>query len=259
MMRWLLLALVFMAGTAFAGTAYVSPTGNDANDCQSWATACKTPQRGADSLKAPDGMTGSGTVDLADGTYTSGASVLYYRFVGFVGNCAEPWKVKVSRSGPGSVFVGEDHAVLIVKCMEIEAPSGVGIQSRQYTIVDYIDIRWGAALVKVSVGEMSKANCGGTQWLLVGGINYAQANGQSQLALGCAHWVNSGQSFTHFVNASASSVILFGGATFTGPGTVDLGGYKGVATNWGSLIETSGVTIPGASGWDSPAGGGQVR
>lgn len=244
---------------AFAGTAYVSPSGNDANNCQSWATACQTLQRGADSLKAADGMTGSGTVYIADGTYSAGAAVLYYRFVSFVGNCTDPYKVKISKSGAGSVFVGEDHAILIVKCMEIEAPNGVGIQSRQFTIVDYQDIRWGASVVKVSVGEMSKANCAGTQWILAGGVNYAQANGQSQLALGCTHWINDSQTFTHFVNASASSVILFGGATFTGPGVGNLNGYKGVATNWGSLIDTGGVTVPGLSGWDSPSGGGQIR
>lgn len=258
-MKTILSFLLLICFDAFAGTAYVSPTGNDANNCASAATACLTLQRGADSLKASDGMTGSGTVYIADGTYAAGASVLYYRFVGFVGNCVEPWKVKVSKSGAGSVFVGEDHAILIVKCMEIEAPNGVGIQSRQYTIVDYQDIRWGASIIKVSVGEMSKANCAGTQWILSGGVNYAQANGQSQLALGCTHWINSSQTFTHFVNAGASSVILFGGASFTGPGTGSMNGYKGVATNWGSLIDTGGVTIPGNSGWDTPAGSGQIR
>lgn len=266
-MRGFLIAMLFWACSVSAAcptsqvtnSRCVSPTGDDANDCLTLATACLTLQRAADSLKAADGLTGSGAVYLDDGVYTAGATVLYFRFVSFVGNCAEPWKTKVSAPYGAIAFNGEDHAIMIVKCMEISAQNGIGIRARQFTIADYENIRWGSAAIKVSATEISKANCAGTQWILHGGTNYALANGQSQIALGCTHWINDGQSFNSFVQADGSSVIIFGGASFTGPGVSTLGGYKGTAGNWGSLIDTGGVTVPGTSGWASPSGGGQIK
>src|SRR5262245_9810228 len=132
---------------ALAGpTLYVDPAGDDRNDCLTAAAPCATIQRAVDQITpAPGQITGMGTVMLARGTYSAGATITYHKVVTFIGDCDDPSRVVVRPQGGGAGFMAQDHAIAGINCVTIEAadPGTRGVKTRQFAIIDIQKVRFG--------------------------------------------------------------------------------------------------------------------
>ncbi len=93
-----------MAHTSNAATWHVSPTGNDANDGASWATAKQTIQAGVDAAASSD------TVLVNDGTYVLTEQI----------NAYAPIIIR-SVNGPGTTIVDGNGPVTSNRCFYLEA------------------------------------------------------------------------------------------------------------------------------------------
>lgn len=252
MKRSLLSAAVLLAlcEPVHAQTLYLSPSGSDGNDC-SISAPCYEGARCQRALP-PNG----GACKASPGAYywTEQLDVQHFRKIALEGDCAMPGNVQVTFAGNGVVV--QDHATMSIRCFLIAAPNGIAFLCRQIVICDAQYMAWGAAIIHMAGSQGAEINCGGNQWILGSAQVHADAN-RSELSLGCAYWIANGVSFIYFVRVGAGSMANFGGASFDG--STSVGGYKGVATTWGSYISTGGVTVPGNDGWYQPSGSGQIQ
>jgi hypothetical protein len=252
----LLLAFMSTPPPAHAqGTLYVAPSGDDANDCATTMTACRTLQRAI--KRVP--ITGVvAMIKMADGIYTGPADVAYYRFVVFEGNCSNPAAVTVRAPSGRAAFWAQDHAIVGVTCLTVEAsgPRATGIASRQYAIVDYHRVRFGSFPdgIHVSAQEGSRQNCLGGIEIIGDAATHANAGYQSFLSMSCNIVIPAPRKFVHFVVATFLSTINLGGARITGAGVAGTTG--GLFTN-SSVIVLGGTTLPDRS--VTTAAGGIVQ
>lgn len=222
-----LLALLLLSWPALAANTIVSASGNDANDCIS--APCRTIQRGAD-------VAGQiGNVSVAPGYYQAGANVIYYRMVNIIGNCSDPASVVVDTPGTNA-FIAQDHAILTVSCLTVMGTGGIGLFARQFAIMDYANVIFGAMSIHVSAAEMSKINC---QSATIQGnaVYHAAANGMSTVSLTCSMSFPTGPSFSAFVYAVRKSIVDGSGATING------------ATNGLQFINDASLTIQPTGGF----------
>jgi hypothetical protein len=238
--KWFIAILLTLALPAFATNTYVSPSGSDSNDCLSAGAPCLTLQHAADLATGGAGSySGGGTIYLANGTYSSGANVTYYKSVNFIGNSGDPTAVVVST--PGAVaFTAQDHAIVSMRDFTISGVNGIALSSRQFAIMDYQNMHFGSMSIHISANEMSKINCGGTVSIAGSAIYHLAVNGQSMIDAGCPTTIYPGVSFYSFAWAVGRSQINAGAATFSGTNS----GLKYV--NDSSLI-TGGNNFPGST------------
>jgi hypothetical protein len=198
-------------------------------------------QRAADVAGGGVGSTqGTGTVFIADGTYTSGASVTYYKLITFQGNCANPERIVVS-TPKATAFNAQDFAIVTVKCLTIDGPGGVALEGRQYAIIDYQQLRFGTMSVHVSAKEMSKANCGDSVSIIGSASYHLVAHGLSTIEAGCVTTIRPGVAFSAFAVAVARSLIQAGSAKFNGSS-------RGAQYINDSSLIIGGKNFPGTSG-----------
>lgn len=208
----LLALLLALAAPAQAANVFVSPSGSDANDCLSASAPCQTLQAAADRAGQ------YGNVMLADGTYTAGAYVHYFRMVRFTGNCATPGAVVISTPGT-MAFTAEDHAILTVQCVDIVGTDARAIFARQFAIVDAAYVRFGPMVTHVIANEMSKVNVA-SPTLLAGYTTYSlRANSQSQIIVGGTITLQPGVSFYAYAYAAYLSMIDASGLSVSGSAT----------------------------------------
>ena len=205
--------LVVLNSAAQADDLFVSPSGNDTNDCLSRISPCLTLQAAANKSVATMTSNAQGIL-LADGAYTMGADVSHFKHINFVGNCENPDAV-VIKNPDGSVFFTQDHATLILQCMRIDAPNGAAIIARQFSIVDYVNVIFGPAIQHVHATEMSKINCASAT-IDGNAIYHAKASGGSTISLTCPITINDGVSVSAFIYASEYSIVNFAGAVVSG-------------------------------------------
>lgn len=244
-MRTLLLSLALWCANALAVDAFVSPSGNDSNNCLSAATACLTLQRGADVAVGGDAAyttaTGPiGTLTVANGTYSAGINLVYFKVLTVTGNCADHSQVTISANN-AVMFQSQDGAILTVKCMTLTGTGSVGFASRQNAIIDHDKIRFtGVMAVYFAANEQSKINCL-TSVTIAGNATYAfSAGGQSAQSLNCAINLTGGvPAFSAFLYAVQQGLINMPSATISGSAT----GMPYI--NDSSLIVRGGVTVPG--------------
>ncbi len=242
----LLIALVILtAAPAAAGVLFVSPSGDDALSCTSPAQACRTLQRAVG--LAPFAQVT--TIYLAAGTYTEGANVYYYRFVNFIGNCDDPSAVRISVPGGQAAFWAQDHVIMAVSCMTVQSSGSgsAGIASRQYAIVDYYKVRFGAFAngFHVAAYESSRQNCQGEITIVGDAFGHANAHGQSFVSLACSMSLPSPRSFAYFVVSNQLSMINAVGAQITGDGVAGTAGGQYAVNN--STLVLQGTTLPGST------------
>lgn len=220
-------SLALLGAAANAVTTYVAPNGNDASDCLTALTPCQTLQAAANKA---GGNPDVATVIVADGTYTAGANIIHYRFIAFQGNCANLGAAVISTPNAVAFWV-QDHAILSLKCLTINAPGGIALASRQFSIGDYESIVFGAAHQHVSASEMSKINCVGNNRISGSAVQHLQANGQSTVSAACSMTIDAGVTLGYYAGAYNRSIIHAAGGTFNGRGTqagvqwVSDGGY----------------------------------
>ena len=206
------LVALLLASPAFAESTFVNPAGDDANDCLTAWTPCKT-------LQAAANKAGSvGHVSIADGTYYGGTHVLYHRMVNFTGNCLTPGAVVISSPG-AAAFTAQDHAILTAQCLDVVGDAGsIGFYSRQFAIIDAFHVRFGAMNVHVIANEKSKINL--QHETILGGASYhIMASGQSMVIEGGPVSIGSGVGFYAWAWTGLQSLIMAGGATISGSAT----------------------------------------
>jgi hypothetical protein len=217
-MRRLIASLLALslAWPALAGSFYVATTGNDANDCTT-ATAeepslpqrrqsapgarrppkpfaqaqapriprgpCATVQGAVD--KAP--RTESAGILIAPGTYPDPISISH-RPLGVslhgprgVSPCRESDAASVVLSSGVSAM---DFSNLNVGCLTLGG--AIGLSCRQFTICDYINVRFVATSVQISGVEFSVVSCGGTIWIRNGGSSVVSVM-QSRANMSCPY------------------------------------------------------------------------
>jgi len=139
------------------------------------------------------------------------------------GECLDRGAVTLSRSTAGPIIQVQDHPIVSVSCVTLSASPGTtgisGIATRQFAIVDYGRMRFGAMPqgTHVSAGEASKANCHSEIEIVGGAAVHASAGSLSSFSLGCnIAVVAPGLAFTSFVIATTKSVFDASSAVFTG-------------------------------------------
>jgi hypothetical protein len=204
--------LVVWSLPANAITTFVSPSGNDSNDCRDAATPCLTIQAAVN--KTGDSTRASSGIYIADGTYTAGADVSHFKHINFLGNCKNPGAVLITKTG-GYVFSAQDHATMTFNCLRIDATNGIAIYARQFSIADYTNVIFGPAESHVLAGELSKINCANAT--IAGSATYhVRAEGGSSISIACPMKINAGVSMLAFVKAGHYSIVIISGANITG-------------------------------------------
>jgi hypothetical protein len=230
----ILAIILTLAAQPSAADLFASPSGDDANDCITAATPCRTLQAAADKAGRV------GRVWLADGLYTAGAHVIYHRVVSFAGNCTTPGAVVVST--PGAVtFVAEDFAILTAQCMDIVGDTSTrAMFARQFAIMDAAYVRFGPMAVHVIANEKSKVNVTHAT-LLPGHTTYhLRTNGQSQIVAGGTMTIKPDVSFYAYASAAYQAMIDATGLTVLGSAS----GMKFII-DAGSLIAQPPGGLPG--------------
>jgi hypothetical protein len=141
--------LVFTAvlGLALSGaqaqTHWVAKSGNDDNACKSTESPCLTVQGAVG--KVENGSVAA--ISIGPGTYEEQINIFRYRVISLFGNCEDISAVTLRGSQPGPIIWVEDHPIVIVDCLTLEAAPGIsgvaGIASRQFSVVDYSRTRFG--------------------------------------------------------------------------------------------------------------------
>jgi hypothetical protein len=248
---FVLFAASLFAAPAQGQTHWVAKTGNDSNSCTTSVAPCLTIQGAVN--KVPLGTTA--TISIAPGIYNDPVNIFYHRVIsisgplGQNGECTDKGAVTLSRSTPGPIIWVQDHPIVSVSCVTLSAPPGVagisGISTRQFAILDYGMIRFGAMPgggAHVSAGEMSKVNCNSDNEIVGGAAMHASAGNLSSLYLGCNIAVMlPGLSFATIVMANVKSAVDASLAVFTGYGVT---GKKYIVYD-SNLILPSTSTIPG--------------
>ena len=141
------------------------------------------------------------------------------------GSCRDLAAVTLTRPSPGNIIWVQDNAIGIFSCFTLTASMAgtSGLGSRQYSVVDYSNIRFSEmpAGQHVVATEASKVNCGGYNEIAGGASIHASAGDLSVLFLPCKmNIIASGVSFDSFFAAEAKSVIRAEAAQFAGFGAV---------------------------------------
>jgi len=219
--RWigslLLLAAILLSPDA-ARTAepllfFVAMDGNNAADCRSQATACRTAQGAID--KIPLGSIAN--VMFAPGNYPDPINILYYRFVALWGDCKDRASVVLRVDIRQAIIWVQDHAVATINCLTLEATAegATGIAARQFSIADYSAVRFGQfpAGTHVHATEMGKINCinreGEEPGIEIFGdaSRHGNATDGSTLSLNCDVSIIGSRKFDYFLTANVQSII----------------------------------------------------
>ena len=232
-----LLCLPVPAFAQLSSAVYVSPTGTDTGTCPSSAP-CATMQYAATQAAW------SAVLYLADGTYNQ-TLVLVGQRINVMGNSANPGNVIVNGATGQTVFDAEDLSVLTLNGMLINAPGGIGVHTRQFSVIDYQDIYWGPAIIHVSAQEHSKINGNGGELIIASAGTYgyhAAAGDHSTVELNGTITLQSGTIDSFFLLATDQSTIDCSSANFSGEVS---GGYQWNLDQSRVKLPTSGGPIPG--------------
>jgi hypothetical protein len=197
-------------GRSFApGDQYfVAPNGSDQNDCLTPDTPCETIQVVVD--KIPSG--GSGNIILARGRYpNTRVNATWHRVITINGDCDDPSAVVLTGSGP--IVRAQDQIILGLQCFTMEAPGGIGIAARQFAIVDFYRIRFGAMHIALSIQEMSKANCLGRIEVFGDQTNFLHVADGSSAYVNCSMKLMGARHFNIFATAAWNARIFASAAT----------------------------------------------
>ena len=201
---------------------YVSPTGSDSNSGLSSGTPFQTLQHAVAVAQHRYDCQGFNVmVNLAAGTYTTGASVSYPITgpgnIFFIGNNSNPASVIVNLAAPGNCFAASFGASIHVQGMTLGAPSG----SNAIGAVggDCLGASLGGAITfqNIIFGTTQRAH------IETGIGGYIVASGNYTISGGAfAHWIAGAASG---VSVSLVTVTLTGTPAFTYFAWAEGGGY----------------------------------
>jgi hypothetical protein len=184
-------------------------------------------------------------IQLADGTYTTGATITaapigYTVTCTFQGNASTPSNVFVNVTG--LAFNAQDLAVVSINNMRIGATS-VCVAARQFAIVDLNNIEFHTTgSTHIAASDGSVISMVGNYAITGDALVHASASGSSLINLGVTCTIGSARAFDTFAVTSQLGQIA-GTATFTGPGVAGTRGRRFSTTN--GLVDTA-TTYPGS-------------
>ncbi len=230
------------AGAAAAAQFWVAGPehgGDDANDCTSRASPCRTIQAAVD--KAPWGRASS--IQFVGCGSFAPVNVVYYRFIGIVGREGDLSCIEI-RAEPGRIAVTcQDHAVVTLQYVTLAAAGSrsSGFHGRQYCIADiayvrYLDFPEGH---HNAFNENSRLNCGGTAYIEGGANSFATAGDFSTVSLNCRLEVAAVRFLGAFITAIDARVDM-AGATI-----VDAGATGQQFALWNAVLSKGQVVVPG--------------
>lgn len=240
----LLAGALSLAGAAAAAQFWVAGPehgGDDANDCTSRASPCRTIQAAVD--KAPWGRASS--IQFVGCGSFAPVNVVYYRFIGIVGREGDLSCIEI-RAEPGRIAVTcQDHAVVTLQYVTLAAAGSgsSGFHGRQYCIADVVDVRY----LDFPQGhhnaftENSRLNCGGAIHVAGGAATFATASDFSTLSLNCRLVVAAVAFPGAFVTALDARIDM-AGATIEDAGAT---GPKFALMN--SVLSKGKVVLPGTA------------
>ena len=213
----------FFAANAWAQkyvTYHVAETGNDANDCAAAETPCLTIQHAVDLVQSGE----VGRILVADGTYRDPVNVYYYKAVDISGNCDHPDRTTLTLVKDGAIaFWAQDHSILGVACFTVNSSAryNAGIASRQFAIIDFHDVHFGAFTDGVHIASVDhgQLTCTRDYWIDGGARAHILAQIQSSVNLGsCNITIGPALEFQVFADVNWLSYLYVAEARFNGAG-----------------------------------------
>jgi hypothetical protein len=247
-------------------TLYVSTTGSDSNNGLTSGTAFATLQHAWNVLSGNYNLNGyTGTIQLANGTYTAGLSASQMPVgvqggqVSIVGNAGTPSSVIINVTGITSfVFIGAINIFLNGMTIE-ETTSGSGISATNGAYVSFENIVFGQA----PSGSQLFASSGGSivavgPYTISGSAaSHYSAVSSGSITAAVAITVTGTPAFTNFAAVSENAnLTLYVGSTlvsFSGSATgsrYSVSGNGAIYSNGGSAS-----LLPGSTGGSTGSGG----
>lgn len=247
-------------------TFYVTPsTGNDSNtpqQAQTSATGWATIQGAINNLYAQVDSGGQAvTVQLANGTYTVGATVTGPLPGGgtltFNGS-ATPGNVVLAPTSSVACFFAQNGAQVTVQNMDITPATGLyGLLSSFQSNIQFVTVRFGATSGGIHMGADNNSSLYGLgNYSIIGGAgSHIQCNGTGYIYFTPATVTLTGTPAfsSYFATLTGNSTLIIPGMTFSGSAT----GVR-YLTVAGSLIQTNGAGatyLPGNSNGSTATGG----
>lgn len=216
--------------------------------------AVATIQQGVDIvLKYIDvALTGNIPIQLADGTYTAGATITgpprgSTTWCTIQGNESTPGNVIVSISS-GACFNVLDYAGVTIRAMRLQASSGnvIGILAKAFALIDIANIEFGsvgATGIHVQITQNSVCSAVGNYAITGNAFYHVSINDGSVFDFGGATvTIGSARAFTTFAIGTGNSNITHSSASFSGAGVA---GTTGVRFQSIDAKVTSSLTFPG--------------
>ena len=169
-----------------AGTVsfYVAPGGSDTNDCLSPSSPCASPQAACSKAMNEWDFAGYDPfVRLSPGVYNGGCNIagqpVGAHTINIVGAQSDDQSCTLDQAGlvtvfpgatqeGGGIFVFQDLAAGVLRCMTLEGPGSIGVQVRQTPVSDIAFVKFGgdqALETAVTAGQNGGVNLGGTIWV----------------------------------------------------------------------------------------------
>lgn len=235
---------------------YVATTGSDSSDGLTVGTAFLTIQKAVDICATLDPGLYQPTVQLGDGTYTTGAVVPPMRGalpLIIRGNNATPTNVHVSVSGT-CFLVTQASAYLQVLDMKISASGvGIGLSAAPYGIIEYGNIVFGACDSRhVNAQYHGHTNAVSNYSIIAGGQRHVLvANGATSRLVGRTVTITGTPAFSvAFAAVSDNAAFAVSSNTWSGSAT----GVR-YAASMNGTIASLGATLPGDSAGTTATGG----
>lgn len=235
---------------------YISQSGDDANDCRSTSTACRTIQSTLLLLQRDyDLRCYKATINVATGTYTDSVSISG----AFVGACGVG-KIVLQGAGQaltliqvsGTAFTLANGAYLTVQGMKIVATGGVALGTADGgTSIFFGDIDFGNASVHTVAGPYSRIRAISNYTISGSYVEHlTAADGQAQILNGVTVNITAASACSYFILATELGLIDAAGLTFTGAGTQSTCGQT--AAILGGVVYAAGTTLPGNAALNYP-------
>lgn len=241
-------------------TYYVSPSGNDSNNGLGSGAAFLTIQKALDTLAILDIGAKAVTIQLADGTYTTGGT--FRGLVGGVlvtiqGNAGTPANVLISTTGAPCLLSSVAGQGLIVKDLKMATTtSGSCLAASGGGIITFSNVEFGASAgVHIAAQSYARVSCAGNYKISGSAPGHILVNGYG-------YFICAGKTITLTGTPNFSSYFIYmntpGGAehyscTFTGAAT---GSRYYIALNAACFTNGAGASyFPGSVAGTTASGG----
>lgn len=244
-------------------TFYVSPSGSDSNSGLTAAEPFLAPQKAASLIQTLDAGQTNISVQLANGTYTSGITIAGPQ-VGAVeffvtGNLADPSQVIFNLPTNTAGFQGMDGGIFTIQGITINGSDGsIGVFASRGGGVDYGNVifgPFGAGTMHIASDNHGRAIKIGDVTLTGAASYHLVAGDQGTVTSSGVTHIPSALNFSGgFAYGSIGGIVNVGNSTYTGAGVAGTTGQQAFA-NAGGVVFAPSVILPGNVGPSTSTGG----